>query len=173
MADEKIFTIPLRDIFSKERVRRAQNASRLVRKFLVKNMKSENVKIGKSINENIWKRGMQKPPRKVRVHAVKEEDIVYAELLGVEIKTPSKEELKKKEEKKKEKKEKIKEERKERKKMTIQDEIEEEVKGKPKEMSGVKEEKPKEVPKEEKKPEVKKEEPNKEEPKEDKKENKK
>ena len=156
MAEEKIFTIPLREAFAKGRVHRAQDASRLVRNFLIRNMKSENVKIGKSINENVWKRGMQKIPRKVRVHAVKEEDIVYAELLGVEIKTPSKEEIKKKEEKKKQKKEKIKEERKERKKMSIQEEIEEEVKGKPKEMP---EETPKEEPKEEKKSEVKEEKP--------------
>ena len=112
MADEKIFTIPLREAFAKGRVHRAQDASRLVREFLIRNMKSENVKIGNSINENVWKRGIQKIPRKVRIHAVKEEDIVYAELLGVEIKTPSKEEIKKKEEKKKQKKEKIKEERK-------------------------------------------------------------
>jgi len=151
MAEEKIFTIPLRDAFSRERTHRSKDASRLIREFLIKHMKSENVKIGSSINENLWKRGIQKPPRKVRVHAVKEEDIVYAELLGVEIKTPSKEEIKKKEEKKKEKKEKIKEERKERRKRTIQEEIEEEVKGKPKEI-------PEEVKKEEKPEEEKKEE---------------
>ena len=152
MAEEKIFTIPLREALMGGRTHKAQNASKLVKKFLIRHMKSENVKMGKSINENIWKRGIQKPPRKVRVHAVKEENIVYAELLGVEIKTPSKEELKKKEEKKKQKKEKIKEERKERKKMTIQDEIEEEVKGKPKEIPEVKEEpKKEEKPKEEKK----------------------
>jgi large subunit ribosomal protein L31e len=149
MADEKIFTIPLREAFVKGRSHRAQDASRLVREFLTKHMKSENVKIGNSINDNVWKRGMQKPPRKLRVHAVKEEDIVYAELLGVDIKTPSKEELKKKEEKKKQNKEKIKEERKERKKMSIQEEIEEEVKGKPKEIPEAKEEKPKEEKKEE------------------------
>ena len=130
MAEEKIFTIPLREVFNRGRVHRAHDASRLVRNFLIRHMKSDKVKIGKSINENIWKKGIQKPPRKVRVHAIKEEDVVYAELLGVEIKTPSKEDLKKKEQKKKEKKEKIKEERKERKKMSIQEEIEEETKGK-------------------------------------------
>ena len=134
MAEEKIFTIPLREVFSRGRTHRAHDASKLVREFLERHMKSNNIKIGKSINESLWKKGIQKPPRKVRIHAVKEEDIVYAELLGVEIKTPSKEELKKKEQKKKEKKEKIKEERKERKKMSIQEEIEEEVKGKPKEV---------------------------------------
>jgi len=150
MAEEKVFTIPLREAFEKERQKRARNASKIVREFLIRHMKSEKIKIGKSINEAIWKRGIYKPPRKVRIHAIKEEDIVYAEILGVDIKTPSKEEVKKKEEKKKEKKEKIKEERKERRKKTIQEEIKEEVKGKleeaPKELKP--EEATKEKPKE-------------------------
>lgn len=146
MPEEKIFTIPLRRAFETGRTDRAKNASKIVRKFLIRHMKSENIKIGESINKSIWSRGIQKPPRKIRVHVVKEENIVYAELLDVEIKTPSKEELKKKEKKKEEKKEKIKEERKERRKRTIQEEIEEEVKGKPKEI-------PKEEPKPEKPPE--------------------
>ena len=133
MVEEKVFNIPLRETHEKQRRRRASNAIKLIRDFLVKNTKTENIKIGKSINDAIWKGGIQNPPRKVRIHIIKEDDIVYAELLGVEIKTPSKEEVKKKEEKKKEKKEKIKEERKERKKKTIQEEIKEEVEGKPKE----------------------------------------
>ena len=149
MPEEKIFTIPLREAFEKERQKRARNASKIIRDFLIRHMKSENIKIGKSINEAVWKRGIYKPPRKVRIHVIKEDDIVYSELLGVDIKTPSKEEVKKKEEKKKGKKEKIKEERKERKKKTIQDEIEEEVKGKAEEVP--KEEKKEEKPKEEKK----------------------
>jgi len=154
MAEEKIFTIPLREAFELERQKRARNASKIVRAFLTRHMKSENIKIGKSINEAIWKRGINKPPRKLRIHVLKEEDIIYAELLGVEIKTPSKEEVKKKEEKKIEKEKKIKEERKERKKKTIQEEIEEETKGKTPEAP--REEKPeesKETPKEEKKEE--------------------
>ncbi len=149
MPEEKIFNIPLREAFEKPRTKRAKIATNIVRKFLMKHMKSENVKIGDSINKEIWKRGIQKPPRKIRVHAIKEEDIVYAELLGVEIKTPSKEELKKKEEKKKEKREKIKEERKERRKRTIQEELEEEVKGKPKKISEAEGEKKEEMPEEE------------------------
>jgi len=154
MPEEKIFNIPLRDAFERPRTKRARIATDIVRSFLARHMKSEKIKIGDSINKEIWKRGIQKPPRKIRIHATKEENIVYAELLGVEIKTPSKEELKKKEKKKKEKKEKIKEERKERKKRTIQEEIEEEVKGKPKEMPEEKEEK-KEGPKKEEKQEEK------------------
>jgi len=148
--EEKIFTVPLREAFDKPRTRRAKYATNIVRNFLIRHMKSEDVKIGDSINKAIWKRGIQKPPRKVRIHALKEEEIVYAELLGTEIKTPSKEEVKKKEEKKKEKREKIKEERKERRKKTIQEEIQEEVKGKPKEVPEETKEAPKEEAKEEK-----------------------
>ncbi len=155
MAEEKIFTIPLREAYDKPRTKRAKIAVNIVKDFLIKHMKSKNVRLGKSINENIWSRSIQKPPRRIRVHVVKEEDIVYCELLGIDIKTPSKEEVKKKEEKKKEKKEKIKEERKERRKKTIQEEMEEETKGKPKELPEVKEEKPKEEPKEEPKKEEK------------------
>ncbi|OGI12072.1 50S ribosomal protein L31e [Candidatus Micrarchaeota archaeon RBG_16_36_9] len=136
MAEEKIFTIPLREAYDKPRTTRAKKATNIVRDFLKKHMKSENIKLGKSINEAIWKRGIQKPPRRVRIHAVKEGDIIYTELLGVEIKTASKEEIKKKEAKKEQKKEKIKEDRKERKKKTIQEEMQEEVKGKPKELPG-------------------------------------
>jgi large subunit ribosomal protein L31e len=149
--EEKIFNIPLRKAFEERRNKRAKYASKIARDFLIKHMKTQDIKIGKSINEAIWKRGINKPPRQVRIHVLKEEGIVYAELLGVEIKTPSKEEIKKKEEKKKEKEKKIKEERKERKKKTIQEEIQEEVKGKapevPSETKPEEKEKPKEAEK--------------------------
>src|SRR3972149_2450001 len=102
MAEEKIFTIPLRKAFDTERTHRTRKAVDLVREFLEKNMKSEDVKIGKSINELMWERGIQKPPRRVRIHAVKDNDVVYAEIIGIDIKLPSKEDTKAKEEKKKE-----------------------------------------------------------------------
>jgi large subunit ribosomal protein L31e len=133
MADEKIFTIPLRDVFDKPRTKRADLAIDVIQAYLVKHMKTEDVKIGSSINHEIWKRGMQKPPRKVRIHAIKEDNAVYTEMMGVDIKTPSKEDIKKKEDKKKVKKDKIKEERKERRKKTIQEEMKDE-EGKSKEV---------------------------------------
>jgi large subunit ribosomal protein L31e len=44
-------------------------------------MKSEDVKIDKSINEKVWDRGSTKPPSKIRVRAMKMEDgQVQAEL---------------------------------------------------------------------------------------------
>ncbi len=124
--EEKIFTIPLRKAYETARTRRTGKASRLVRKFLEKHLKADEVKIGPSINESLWSRGIQKPPHSIRVHALKEDKTVYAELLGVEIKKPSLKEKEEKEKKKSEKEKKIKEERKERKKMTIQEEIKKE-----------------------------------------------
>lgn len=123
--DEHVFTIPLRKAFRTERTRMGKKAMLIIREFLGRHMKGE-AKIGTSINESVWARGIQKPPRRVRVHATKQGDIVYAELVGVEIKELTAEELKKKEEKEKAKEEKIKKERKERKKKTLEEEIKEE-----------------------------------------------
>lgn len=134
MAEEKIFTIPLRKAFDTERTHRSRKAIDLVREFLERHMKAEDIVIGKSINEEVWKRGIQKPPRRIRIHTLKADGRVYAEIIGIDIKTPSKEEVKRKVEKEKEKENRIKEERKERKKKTIQEELEEES-GKKKEVS--------------------------------------
>lgn len=126
MAEERIYTIPLREAYLKPKTKRAKIATRIIKEFLAKHMKCENIKMGSSINHSVWARGIQKPPRRVRIHVTKENDIVYSELIDVEIKTPSKEEVKKKAQKEKAKKEKIKEERKDRRGKTIQEEIQEE-----------------------------------------------
>jgi len=125
MADEKIHTIPLRKAFRGGRKKRAKKAISLIREYLQRHMKVDEVKIGKTINESVWAKGIQKPPRRVRIHSTVENNVAYAELIGTDIKTPSASEIKEKEKKKKEKKEKIKEERKERKKMSIQEELDE------------------------------------------------
>ena len=76
-------------------------------------MKAEEIKLDKSITEEIWKRGSQRPPAKIRIKAYETEEgekeekrkIVKAELLGVireEIKE-KKEEIEKKVEEKVEK----------------------------------------------------------------------
>ena len=122
--EEQIFTIPLRDAFGPGRSKRANVAGRIVREFLQKSTKTEDVKIGQSINKAVWARGIQKPPRSVRVHVRKVEKTVYAELVGVDIKSPTVEETKKKAEKVTDKIKRIREGRKERKKQSIQQELE-------------------------------------------------
>lgn len=127
--EEKIFTIPFRKIYESHRMLRGKRAAHFVRTFLVRHMKvsEEKVHMGKGINEAIWARGIQKPPRRIKVHVLKnEEGDVFAELVGVDIKAPTKEELKKKAEKLAEKEKKRKEERKERKEKPVEKEVEEE-----------------------------------------------
>ena len=61
-------------------------------------MKSENIKLGKQVNEHIWKHGIKNPPHHVKITAIKEEDgTVKAELEGFKFKEAIK--SKKKEEK--------------------------------------------------------------------------
>lgn len=78
---ERIYVIPLRDARRMPRWKRANGAIKDIRKFLARHMKSEDVKLDKTINERIWNRGSEKPPSKIRVRAIKMEDgQVQAEL---------------------------------------------------------------------------------------------
>ncbi len=79
--NEQIYVIPLRDTRRAPRWRRANTAIKDIRSFLVRHMKSEDVKLDASINEKVWERGSEKPPRRIRVRAMKFEDgEVQAEL---------------------------------------------------------------------------------------------
>ncbi|HEQ78489.1 MAG TPA: 50S ribosomal protein L31e [Euryarchaeota archaeon] len=75
MAEERIYTIPLRDV--KENVpssKRAAKAIRYIKKFVAKHMKNENVKLSESVNKKVWERGIKKIPSKVRVRVKTQED---------------------------------------------------------------------------------------------------
>ncbi len=139
--DERIYVVPLRDAWRTPRTRRAKAAATIVRAYLERHMKSDSVKIGTSINDLLWTRGIQKPPRRVRIHVLKQDGTVYSELVGVDIKPPTAADLKKRKEKKAEKEKRIKEERKERRKMTPEKEAQEE-KSQSKREEEEKEEKP-------------------------------
>jgi len=80
--DEKIYTIPLRKALRKSIKKRAPYCMKIIREFLVTHTKTENVMIGKHLNEAIWERGRQKPPKRVRVKVIKEDNIIKAELMG-------------------------------------------------------------------------------------------
>jgi len=96
---EKVYVVPLRAAFRTARTKRAAKAIKIVREFLQRHMKTEQVVIGSSINKSVWARGIQKIPRRVRIHADKDENgVVRAEMMGVEIKIPKEKEEEKKEE---------------------------------------------------------------------------
>jgi large subunit ribosomal protein L31e len=79
--NEQIYVIPLRDTKRAPRWRRANTAIKDIRSFLVRHMKTETVKLDASINEKVWERGSEKPPRRIRVRGRKvDEGEVPAEL---------------------------------------------------------------------------------------------
>lgn len=76
MEEEQVYTIPLRDAKKAKRKKRAAKAAKKVKEFLKKHMNASEVKIQSDLNEKIWARGAEKPPAKVRVRAIRQEDNV-------------------------------------------------------------------------------------------------
>lgn len=93
---ERVYNVPLRKEFLKvSRYRRTKRAVAALQKFLVRHMKCSTVKIGKTLNEDLWKHGIQNPPHHVKIHTVKKEGVAYAELFGTPIEFEKKKEEKK------------------------------------------------------------------------------
>lgn len=106
---ERVYVVPLRREFQKApKYKRAKKAVNALRSFISKHMKSDDVKIGRYLNLELWKNGIRNPPHHVKVNAVKYDDgKVIVELFGKVIEEPKKEvKEKKKEGEKKETKEK-------------------------------------------------------------------
>lgn len=79
MADT-IYTIPLRDAYELPRPNRAKKAVRIVKEFLARHTKSESVRLDPSVSRALWARGIEKPPRKVKVKLTEEEGRLTATL---------------------------------------------------------------------------------------------
>jgi large subunit ribosomal protein L31e len=86
IVEERIYTIPLGKVLVRPPKKRAPRAMHLIRAFITKHMKltmrveEEEEKelpqlvISKEVNEKVWSRGIEKPPRKIRVRAAKDKD---------------------------------------------------------------------------------------------------
>ena len=80
---ERTYNVPLRKgIMKVPEYKRANKAIRVLRKFLERHMKSEDVKIGPYLNSKILEHGRKNIPHHVEVKAIKEDGIVKAELLN-------------------------------------------------------------------------------------------
>ncbi len=80
---ERNYTINLRRDFVKvPRYKRSKRAINCVKIYLAKHLKSEDVRLGRHLNEYIWQNGIKNPPGKVSVVAIKEDDRITAELAG-------------------------------------------------------------------------------------------
>lgn len=93
IVEERFYTIPLSKALVRPPKKRAPRAMQLIRIFVTKHMKltmtvSEEEEeeelpqliINGDVNEKVWSRGIEKPPRKIKVRTTKDKDgnvIVY------------------------------------------------------------------------------------------------
>lgn len=84
IVEEKFYTIPLSRAWISPRKRRAPKAMRIINSFVKKHMKvrteaegeeeAETLVISNEVNEKVWGRGIEKPPRRIRVRVVKDKE---------------------------------------------------------------------------------------------------
>ena len=93
---KRTYNIPLRLMFGKKpKHTRAKVAIRAIKDYLKKHMKSDNINLGKELNENVWKNGMKNPPHHIKVDTIKDsKGVVTAELFGHKYISNKKEEKK-------------------------------------------------------------------------------
>ena len=85
--EERVYTIPLGKAWVRPPKRRAPRAMQLIKAFVTKHMKMDmrveeeeereelpRVIISNEVNEKVWSRSIEKPPRKIRVRVAKDED---------------------------------------------------------------------------------------------------
>jgi large subunit ribosomal protein L31e len=92
IVEERFYTIPLGKAWISTRKKRAPRATRIVRNFVLRHMKirteaeedeePERLVIDNEVNEKLWSRGIEKPPRKIRVRVVKDKEGVVTVLLA-------------------------------------------------------------------------------------------
>jgi large subunit ribosomal protein L31e len=78
--DERIYIIPLAKARQGPRNKYAKKAVRYLREYMERHFKPESLVISQEVNEAIWARGIQKPPRKIKIRATKNIDglvVVY------------------------------------------------------------------------------------------------
>jgi len=88
IVEERIYTIPLSKAWIMPPNKRAPRAMRMIKSFINRHMKLEaprggeeeeaeepkKLVISNEVNERVWKRGIEKPPRKIRVRAAKDKE---------------------------------------------------------------------------------------------------
>ncbi|MBR9679026.1 MAG: hypothetical protein GON13_02055 [Nanoarchaeota archaeon] len=75
--DKRIHVIPLRRECNKVSIwKRSNKAIKALKDYVKKHYRTDNLVIGKDLNELIWSRGNKNPPSKIKVVAVKADDKV-------------------------------------------------------------------------------------------------
>jgi large subunit ribosomal protein L31e len=88
IVEERVYTVPLGKALIQPPNKRTSRAVRMLKSFIIKHMKLEARKAGETeeeeeparliidneVNEKLWSRGIEKPPRKIRVRAEKDKE---------------------------------------------------------------------------------------------------
>lgn len=72
VVEERLYTFNFRKAWITPRGKRTPRAVRMLREFVKRHMKTEDVIISNEINERLWSRSLKKPPRRLRVRVVKD-----------------------------------------------------------------------------------------------------
>ncbi|MCE4624316.1 MAG: 50S ribosomal protein L31e [Desulfurococcales archaeon] len=62
-----VYVVPLTRLYWGRRTNRADRAVRLIRNFVKRHTKADRVLIYNEVNNYIWSRGREKPPRRVKI----------------------------------------------------------------------------------------------------------
>ncbi len=74
IVEERIYTVPLQKVIYKPKYMRAEKAIRILRQFITRHMKPEEIIIDPKVNEAIWARGIKNPPRRIKIRATKDSE---------------------------------------------------------------------------------------------------
>jgi large subunit ribosomal protein L31e len=87
IVEERFYTIPLQKALVRPPKKRAPRAMQLIKIFVTKHMKLEmkvseeeeeeelpQLVVSKEVNEKVWNKGIEKPPRKIKVRTTKDKD---------------------------------------------------------------------------------------------------
>jgi large subunit ribosomal protein L31e len=87
IVEERFYTIPLSRALVRPPKKRAPRAMQLIKLFVTKHMKLQikvseeeeeeelpQLVVSKEINEKVWSRGIEKPPRKIKTRVTKDKD---------------------------------------------------------------------------------------------------
>lgn len=72
--EERLYTVPLGRVKNTPRKKRTKRAVNMLREFVIRHMKPEGITIDPILNEILWERGIEKPPRKIRVRVTKDRE---------------------------------------------------------------------------------------------------
>ena len=97
---ERTYNVPLRREFLKApKWNRTKKAVSAVKKFISKHMKSDDVRLGKYLNLELWKHGIKNPPHHVKVECKKDDkDVTRVEIVGAPVEKPKEDKKGKKKE---------------------------------------------------------------------------